>query len=105
MDMTSDPNKERNDTMVPEYWNLGEDFQDQAIAAGYESESVEGIAVDIHDILQAADVIRAALESDAPHEEKTRTLLFELNHIRWHCEAATAFLQKPSGASQTPAGE
>jgi hypothetical protein len=90
---TPDPNKERNDPMVAEYWNLGEDLQDKLGAAGYEHDEVEPLAVDVHDILQAADVIREALESQ-PLAEAVNTVLFELRHIRWHCESAEAYLQQ-----------
>lgn len=103
-----DPNKERNDPMVPEYWSLGEDFQDQVRAAGYEPDAVEGIAVDIHDLLQAADMIRSILESDAALGEKLAQLSFEVEHVRWHCDAASAYLRAAreaiggTGASQSP---
>ena len=49
-DLSLDPNKDRNDPMVPEYWLLGEDLQDRIRGAGYDSPTVEGIAVDIHDL-------------------------------------------------------
>ncbi|MEZ0327144.1 MAG: hypothetical protein ACAH95_14690 [Fimbriimonas sp.] len=90
--MRPDPNKDRNDTIVPEYWTLGEDFQDSIRRAGYESETVEGIAVDIHDILQAADVIRATVEGEGELKDKVELLIFELDHIRWHCDAAIEHL-------------
>ncbi|HTQ11716.1 MAG TPA: hypothetical protein VMI31_16770, partial [Fimbriimonadaceae bacterium] len=53
-----DPNEGSTDPMVPEHWKLGEDLQDRIRDAGYESETVEGIAVDVHDLLQACDRIR-----------------------------------------------
>ena len=80
--------------MVAEYWNLGEDLQDAIRASGYEHPEVEGIAVDIHDLLQAADVIREKLESGELLGAKLETLRFELEHIKWHCENALAFLEK-----------
>ena len=93
-----DPNKERNDPMVAEYWQLGEDVQDKVRAAGYESPEVEGIAVDIHDLLQAADRIREELaprivSSDpAQIRQALADLKEELDHVRWHCDAATDYL-------------
>ncbi len=82
--------------MVPEFWRLGEDLQDRIRAAGYDAESVEGIAVDIHDLLQAAERIRAVLVPAALSGEDTATHLRELEaelaHIRWHTLAAEKFL-------------
>lgn len=94
-----DPNKERNDPMVPEYWLLGEDVQDKVRLAGFETETVEGIAVDIHDLLQAADKIEQELAPAilAAEPEAIRERLLELaqefEHIRWHCEAAQDYLR------------
>jgi hypothetical protein len=96
--MRPDPNKDRNDTIVPEYWSLGEDFQDQIRAAGYEHETVEGIAVDVHDLLQAADLVRTTLEGEADVKSKVAALLTELDHIRWHCDAAIEHLQGAQAA-------
>jgi uroporphyrinogen-III decarboxylase len=96
---TPDPNKERNDPMVPEYWLLGEDVQDKVRLAGYEAETVEGIAVDIHDLLQAAETIQnelapAILAADpAAIKAKLRALAEEFEHIRWHCDAALEYLE------------
>ncbi|CAN5392934.1 hypothetical protein BH11ARM1_BH11ARM1_07820 [soil metagenome] len=90
--MQTDPNKDRDDSMVAEYWTLGEDFQDAVVNSGYEHPQVDGIAVDIHDLLQACDAIRESLASDIPFEEKVAILKFELNHMSWHCEQATAYL-------------
>jgi len=93
-----DPNKESNDPMIPEYWLLGEDVQDKIRAAGYEASEVDGIAVDIHDLLQSADRIRGELGPkilSAPPEELSvllSELASEFQHILWHCEAATAYL-------------
>lgn len=94
-----DPNKERNDPMVPEYWLLGEDVQDKVRLAGYETDTVEGIAVDIHDVLQAAikieqELAPAILSAD-PAQMRARILELaeEFEHIRWHCEAAQEYLQ------------
>jgi hypothetical protein len=88
-----DPNRDRNDPMVPEYWALGEAVQDRVRLAGYDHPEVEGIAVDLHDILQAADFIR----SFQPGADLT-SLQFELEHIRWHCDRALAYLTA-SGAN------
>jgi hypothetical protein len=88
--------------MVPEHWQLGEDVQDTIRRAGYESETVEGIAVDLHDLLQAADRIRVELAPvilAAQGEELARLvgeLKFELEHIRWHCESAERYLSAAS---------
>lgn len=85
--------------MVPEYWLLGEDVQDKVRLAGYEAETVEGIAVDIHDVLQAAEKIEqelapAILTADpAVIKEKLEALAEEFAHIRWHCDAALEYLQ------------
>lgn len=97
-----DPNKERNDPMVPDYWLMGEDVQDKIRLAGYESETVEGIAVDLHDLLQAADRIREelapAILAAEPAELKATlaALREEIDHIRWHCDAAEAYLDAAS---------
>jgi hypothetical protein len=90
--MTEDPNKHRNDPMVPEYWALGEELQERIGQNGYEHSQVDGIAVDIHDILQACDCLKGTLQSNAALEEKIESLLFELRHIRWHCDAAESYL-------------
>lgn len=96
-----DPNKDRNDPMVPEYWQLGEDLQDTIRRAGFEADVVEGIAVDVHDLLQAAEKIRTMLGPRvmlATPEERDdlrkiiRELAFEFDHIRWHCDAAVEYL-------------
>jgi hypothetical protein len=103
-DLGPDPNKERNDPMVPEYWLLGEDVQDRIRAAGYESPEVEGIAVDLHDLLQAADRIREELGPEilasepAALKEALARLAEELDHIRWHCDSATRFLEAAAAA-------
>jgi len=87
--------------MVPEYWQLGEDIQDTIRKAGFETAAVEGIAVDVHDLLQAAEKIqkqigpRLLLATDEERDElrgNLRELAFELDHIRWHCDAAIEFL-------------
>jgi hypothetical protein len=95
-----DPNEGSTDPMVPEHWKLGEDFQDRIRDAGYDSETVEGIAVDIHDILQAADRIReeivaTAMTSSGPDfAGELKKLQSELAHMRWHTQSAEAFLRK-----------
>ena len=100
--MSEDPNKVRNDPMVPEYWLVGEDLQDKIRAAGYDAETVDGIAVDFHDVLQAAsrietELVPAILATDPTDTAKLTELLeelrFEFNHIRWHGEAADGYLQ------------
>jgi hypothetical protein len=96
-----DPNEGSTDPMESDFWVLGEAVQDKILAAGYEAESVEGIAVDIHDLLQAADRIRLQL-SPAVLESKDNDqirqaldgLKFEFEHIRWHCDSASDFLTK-----------
>ena len=100
--MSLDPNKERNDPMMPEYWQLGEDLQDKIQAAGYESPTVDGIAVDVHDLLQASATIEQELiprvldQMDLRDKqaliEKLETLRFEFDHIAWHCQAASNYL-------------
>ncbi len=99
--MSSDPNKDRNDPMAPEYWLLGEDLQDKIRAAGYDSPTVEGIAVDIHDLLQAATriqqelapaIVGASVEDKVELLELLTELKFEFDHVRWHCGAASAYL-------------
>jgi hypothetical protein len=100
MDSTTrpDPNKDSNDPMISEYWLLGEDVQDKIRKAGYNAEEVEGIAIDIHDILQAADRIRDEIAPRivAADPEDLRDLLkdfaAEVDHIRWHCDSASAYL-------------
>src|SRR5437868_4320865 len=95
-----DPNEGSTDPMVAEHWRLGEDLQDRIREAGYESEEVEGIAVDVHDLLQACDRIRdeiipAALA--APEQELAghlNRLEAELAHIRWHTQAGETHLRR-----------
>jgi hypothetical protein len=99
--MQPDPNKDRNDPMVPEYWLLGEDLQDKIRAAGYEPPTVEGIAIDLHDLLQSAKRIEEELASgivaaspadSAKLIELMRALKFEFEHIAWHCGSASEYL-------------
>ena len=95
-----DPNEGSTDPMVPEHWKLGEDFQDRILAAGYDAETVDGIAVDVHDLLQTADRIRdeiipAAMErSGVEFVEELKLLKAEIAHIRWHTVSAEAYLTK-----------
>lgn len=96
-----DPNEDSTDPMEPDFWLLGEAVQDKILAAGYEAESVEGIAVDIHDLLQAADRIRlqlgpAILESENQEAIKAalQGLKQEFEHVRWHGANASLFLDK-----------
>jgi len=98
--MSVDPNKDRNDPMVPEFWLLGEDLQDKIRAAGYESPIVEGIAVDLHDLLQSAvriqDELASAIVKLPPDDPKVVELLtelrYEFQHIGWHCQSAATYL-------------
>jgi len=99
--MSEDPNKVRNDPMVPEYWLAGEDLQDRIRALGYDAPTVDGIAVDFHDLLQSADKINRELVASiiaGPVEDKEKLvellceLRYEFDHVRWHCESATAYL-------------
>ena len=84
--------------MVAEYWQLGEDVQDAIRRGGYEAETVEGIAVDIHDLLQATEKIQrelapALLKEGHDLPARIRELAAELEHVRWHCDAAIEHLQ------------
>ncbi len=100
--MSQDPNKDRNDPMMPEYWQLGEDLQDRIRVAGYDSPTVEGIAVDVHDLLQSSASIQEVLIPDvlgvfdtqdrAALIEKLKALKFEFSHVGWHCVAAAQYL-------------
>lgn len=101
--MSVDPNKDRNDPMVPEFWTLGEDLQDGIRAAGYDAQSVEGIAVDVHDLLQAAGRIERELapaivalaQSDRIRLlEVLGELRDEFAHIAWHCDSAARQLSE-----------
>lgn len=99
--MSQDPNVDRNDPMLPEYWSLGEDVQDHIARAGYQQDTVEGIAVDLHDLLQAADRIReelvpAILAASEPTAiaAAIAELESEWRHIAWHCEAAQGYLAR-----------
>ena len=84
--------------MIADYWKLGEDVQDRIRAGGYESESVEGIAVDLHDILQAADALRddtgpaILTAADAELAGRLHEMRRHLQHIRWHTLAAEQHL-------------
>lgn len=94
-----DPNEGSTDPMVPEHWKLGEDLQDQIRDAGYDSVTVDGIAVDIHDLLQACDRIREEIVPAAlagGHDGLVaglKQLHTELAHIRWHTRSADAYLR------------
>ena len=92
----NDPNEGSTDPMVPEYWNLGEELQDRIRSAGYDAETVDGIAVDVHDLLQTCDKIRGEVIPTAVnsadivvHLEQLRS---DLAHIRWHTLSAEAYL-------------
>jgi hypothetical protein len=92
-----DPNEGSIDPIEPEYWRLGEDLQDALVATGYESPTVEGIAVDIHDLLQATQRLESTLVPEAianPSHETLDRLKEEFRHIAWHCAAAEAFLNQ-----------
>lgn len=87
--------------MVFEFWELGESVQDAVRHAGVETDSVEGIAVDLHDILQAADRVReefvpqllaASHDDRGAIREALAQLRYELDHIAWHCAAADRYL-------------
>ena len=99
--MREDPNKVRNDPMVPEYWLAGEDLQDKIRAAGYDSPTVDGIAVDIHDLLQAAkrieeEIVPMLADAGLADREKFLQLLqelrYEFDHIAWHSASGTHYL-------------
>ena len=103
--MNTDPNVDRNDEMIAEYWRLGEALQDSIIASGYETETVEGIAVDIHDVIQAAERIRdefaPAVLNATDRDAKTlaiKKLREEFAHIAWHCVAAQTYLSDAESA-------
>lgn len=108
-DLGPDPNEGSTDPMVPEHWRLGEDLQDRIRDAGFESDTVEGIAVDVHDLLQACDRIReeiipAALAGGAEELASHLTRLqVELAHVRWHTQAADAYLCRALAALETEA--
>jgi hypothetical protein len=99
--MSEDPNKDRNDPMVPEFWCLGEDLQDKIRAIGYDSPTVDGIAVDIHDLLQSATrigeelasaIVATPLADRQKLVDQLRELRYEFRHIGWHCEDAAQYL-------------
>ena len=99
--MSEDPNKVRNDPMIPEYWLVGEDLQDKIRAAGYDAPTVDGIAVDFHDLLQSAvrieqelvaTIVKTPVEDRAKLGELLKELRYEFDHIGWHCQSATAYL-------------
>lgn len=94
-----DPNEGSIDPMEPEYWKLGEDVQDRIAASGHDSETVVGIAVDIHDILQSAERIRhslapAVVDAKTPEELQAalHALSFEFGHLHWHGANGRSFL-------------
>lgn len=106
-----DPNEERNDPMVPEFWELGEAVQDAVQKAGYASPTVEGIAVDIHDMLQGVDAVQhqlapavVAAESPEARIRAIAALRDELEHLRWHCQEAIEFLTKAEQATCSESG-
>jgi len=95
-----DPNEGSIDPMVAEYWKLGEDIQDKILALGYSQETVDGIAVDIHDLLQASDDIRAVIgpaileaESLESTAKQLDLLKQALHHIEWHCASGKRYIE------------
>lgn len=95
-----DPNEGSTDPMVEEYWLLGEAVQDRILSLGYRQEEVDGIAVDIHDILQAADLVKseiapAILGAGSPEElaAAIERLKFELCHLEWHGRSGQRYLE------------
>lgn len=103
--MSQDPNVDRNDEMIADYWRLGEALQDAIIGSGYELATVEGIAVDIHDVIQATERIRdefapAVLNATdaADRIGAIRALREEFRHIAWHCAAAETYLSEAERA-------
>ncbi len=98
--MNHDPNEGSTDPMVADYWLLGEAVQDRILEAGYDQETVDGIAVDIHDVLQAADLIRdhlaPAILNSSNHEEleeAIKRLRHEFHHLEWHGQSGRRYLQ------------
>lgn len=96
-----DPNEGSTDPMVPEHWLLGEAVQDRLLATGYEQEGVDGIAVDIHDLLQAADLIKEELapailaaNSNEEVRQAAMRLMAEFRHLEWHGRAGRAYLER-----------
>lgn len=92
-----DPNRDGADPMVQEHWALGEAVQDRVRTAGFEPEAVEGIAVDLHDLLQAADRIRDELGPQCVEGDLTIALAElqrELEHVGWHVQSALAYLER-----------
>src|SRR3954468_17041733 len=91
-----DPNEGSTDPMIPEHWQLGEDLQDRVRAAGYDPETVEGLAVDIHGLLQSSDRIRdeivPTMLAGGGLSENLRKLQSEIAHLRWHTLAADGYL-------------
>lgn len=95
-----DPNEGSTDPMIAEYWQLGEAVQDRILETGYDQETVDGIAVDIHDLLQAADLIRDSLapkvlESSTREElhEAIERLNHEFHHLEWHAQTGQRYLK------------
>jgi len=79
-----------------DYWKLGEALQDRLAEIGASSDGTAGIAVDLHDLLQAADRIRTELAPailESPTPEAVKALKDELDHMGWHVETATEFLK------------
>lgn len=98
--MNADPNEGRNDPVEAEAWRLGEDVQDAIIRAGYQHPTVEGVAVDVHDLLQAAKRIRTELAPRVAAGDLSalEELRFEFHHIGWHAEQAVAYLDAARAA-------
>ena len=96
--------------MVPEYWLAGEDLQDKIRAAGFDATTVDGIAVDIHDLLQSAKRIEEEIvpmlgETGSADREKflqlLRELRYEFDHIGWHSASATQYLDDAVAAIES----
>lgn len=78
-----------------DHWHLGEAVQDRLAEVGASSDGSAGIAVDLHDLLQAADRIRVELAPAIlanPSAEAVQALRSELDHIAWHVATASEFL-------------
>jgi hypothetical protein len=98
--MSADPNEGRNDPVEAEAWRLGEDVQEAIIRAGYRHPQVEGIAVDVHDLLQASERIRSELAPRVAAGDLSalEELRFEFHHIGWHAAQAVAYLDAARAA-------
>jgi hypothetical protein len=101
----ADPGAHRDEPIDIEHYQLGKDLKAALALAEEEVEMMGDIAIDLHDLLRAADKLRdvlapqliAAKSEDRDELRKLiREMAFEFEHVAWHCSAAVECLDQVS---------